>query len=655
MGFIGAMLGGVLAIGAASAAWAEDPIDFGATQVYDVAGVLGGTLNDVEQRVVSAGTRSGRQLFVVFVDRFTNPTNAEEWATETATRNSLGTQDYLLVVAVEGRSYFFSAANGESLGPAAVQRIATDVIEPRLRESDWADAAVDAAKAIADADAGSGGGAATPDATPRSWFSGVFWLLPVGAAIVVIVLVSRRRRTRTAGTPSGRPLASIDDLRKQAGGALVATDDAIKTSTEELGFATASFGEDAAKPFAVALDDAQQHLSQAFTLQQQLDDSVPDTDAQRREWYGRILELCAAANETLDAQTAAFDELRKLQSDAPAALEQVRTAAAAARAGIEPARQKLASLGALYAPSALSSVADNVASAASRLTFADAAIQQAAAEISTNNTGNAAVEIRAAEAAVDQAIKLTTAIEKLGIDLPALDQSLQPSIANVRDDVRAARVLDGIALGDLATRVESEAAEVAAAASRPGRDPIALAARLEHANAAIDQAIAGTRSAQEAAARLQQQVVSKLAAARASISVVDDFIATRRGGIGSEARTRIAEAQRLLASASARAATDPAAALADATRAEQLAGTAQQLAQQDLYAQQPFGLPQQRSGGSDLLGAIIGGILINGLLGGGGHHGGGHRGGGFGGGGGFSPGSFGGSGSSGRFGSGGRF
>ena len=109
------------------------------------------------------------------------------------------------------------------------------------------------------------------------------------------VPAARRRRGRP-------PPPSIDELRRQAGGALVQADDAVKTSEEELGFAVASYGEEATADFRAALDGAKAKVAEAFALQQQLDDARPDSDDERRAWYGGIIRLTAEADAVLDEQ-----------------------------------------------------------------------------------------------------------------------------------------------------------------------------------------------------------------------------------------------------------------------------------------------------------------------------------------------------------------
>jgi hypothetical protein len=144
-----------------------------------------------------------------------------------------------------------------------------------------------------------------------------------------------------------------------------------------------------------------------------------------------------------------------------------------------------------------------------------------------------------------------------------------------------------------------------------------------------------------------------LSAAQAAVTRASDYVAGHRGGIGTDARTRVAEATRHLQQAVALAPTDPTAALTEADAATRLAAEAESIAKQD-YGRwdDPFRGGGGRAG-SDVAGAIIGGI-IGGLLSGGGHRG-GFGGGGFGGfgGGGGGFGGFGGSSGGGSFGGGG--
>src|SRR5690625_7508621 len=71
------------------------------------------------------------------------------------------------------------------------------------------------------------------------------------------------RRPAGQELPADHPLRlPTDELNKRAGSALVAVDDAIRSSEEELAFAKAQFGLQATDTFSSALDDAKDKAGQ---------------------------------------------------------------------------------------------------------------------------------------------------------------------------------------------------------------------------------------------------------------------------------------------------------------------------------------------------------------------------------------------------------
>jgi uncharacterized membrane protein YgcG len=133
--------------------------------------------------------------------------------------------------------------------------VASTAIEPALRQNDWAGAAIGAANGIGAVVVGQPvptvaitPGHADPGASSSSdsagWIAGT--VVVVGAVGVGAVAYSRsRKRSPAAGSGGAVPLKELDSTAKHA---LVATDDAVRTSEEELGFASAEFGDEAAAP-----------------------------------------------------------------------------------------------------------------------------------------------------------------------------------------------------------------------------------------------------------------------------------------------------------------------------------------------------------------------------------------------------------------------
>lgn len=605
---------------------ATDPVDLGAGYIVDRVGALSTPeAEQAETELRQVYDSTGADLYVVFVDEFTNPSNSQQWADAVAEQNGLGPAQYLLAVAVDGRQYYISA---DSTGPLSDQQVddLEAAVRPFLSDGDYAGAVTAAADgmiaALGDSGSGAGGG---------GFLTWILVIAVVAAGIALVVVLVRRRRKGAVAGPggsAGTPAPSIEELERRASTLLVETDDALKTSAQELGFATAQFGETATAEFEAALVTARQSLDEAFTLKQQLDDEIPDSEADTRAWNARIIDLCEAANQLLDEKAAAFDELRKLEQNAPEALARVQDARGKAAASLDGAAARLQGLRVEYAPEALATVIDNPEQARQRLEFADEQLTAAQAAIGSGDGGQAAVGIRAAEEAVGQATLLENAIDKLASDLAEGERSAAALIVELEGDIAAASALpdaDGRLAGVVAaTRQQIEAARANLAGT--AKRPLVALQGLEAANQQIDALVQGVRDAEAQAQRARQMLGQVMQQAQAQVSTAEDYITARRGAVGAEARTRLAEAGASLARAQALQSSDPAQAMQQAQRADQLAGRAIQLAQSDVGA---FGGGAAQGGGQSgggMLGAVLGGIVLNSVLSGGGRSSGGRGG-----------------------------
>ena len=72
------------------------------------------------------------------------------------------------------------------------------------------------------------------------------------------------------------------ELARRAKTALVAVDERIRTTTDELDFAEAELGEGATKDLREALTAVRTHLGEAFHLNQLNHDEIPDTAEELR-------------------------------------------------------------------------------------------------------------------------------------------------------------------------------------------------------------------------------------------------------------------------------------------------------------------------------------------------------------------------------------
>ncbi|HET8658964.1 MAG TPA: TPM domain-containing protein [Micromonosporaceae bacterium] len=666
------------------------------SQVTDRVDALGSRRAEVDAALARLRGETSLQLFVVYVRSFSG-TPARRWADETATRSDLGTGDGLLAVATGDRAYAYSFAADFKLTDAQLAEVAEVAIEPALASNDWAGAAVGAAEGyraalagrpvtapnIVPGDPDPGGGTPRPSVAVL-----VLDLLAVLAVLALAFWLWRRVRRRgpaqpAAGLPAGPPQQTTEELSHRADALLVELDNALATSSQELEVATGQYGPEATGPFAAALSAARQDVAEAFRVRQLITESTTVDEETQRGWLTEIIRRCEAADQRLDAQSAAFDALRQLEANAEQALATAQGRRGAVQARLPQAAETLHTLQDRYGGPALAAVSSNVTEAQGRVGFATEALARAERALAESDRAAAAVAVRGAEEALGQATTLVDALEKVSADLDEAQRGLDALLAEVDSDIAAGRAaLDaggasGAEQASLAAAVDQAEAAAAAvraelagpepdrqlaepkpdrqlAAAKPGPpagakpDPLAALRRLREADDGVDRALAGVRDAAERARRARAMLDQTLLAARAEISAAADFIATRRGAVGSEARTRLAEAQRHLDLAVALAGDDPVAALAEAQQADALAEQAARMAHSDVdrwpvgaggYGRHdPFG---------GFAGAVLGGILLGGM-GGGSRHGGGW-------GGGWSPGSFGGTGTRARRGGGGRF
>ena len=418
----------------------------------------------------------------------------------------------------------------------------------------------------------------------------------VGALTAIRAFVSSRsgRRPTTAGPePAQLPLTELDASSQHA---LIATDNAVRASQEELGFATAEVGDEAAAPFADALAEAKAELMAAFRIRQALDDGIPDDGPTRRRLLTEIIERCRRADARLDAEATSFDRLRDLVGRAPAALAAAEHAAAVQAGRVAAATDRLQHLRTDYADSATAPVIGHPQQIADRLAFANDCLGAARVALAGEDRRRAAVLIRAAEAGIEQAGVLLDALNRRSAELDAAARRLPAALAELESD------LAGRPAG---------ARQVLAVLRHQmfGRyDPIEALRRAEEATALLDAEHGREPNDHRARKLLEQATLT----AGSEIAATEDFIATRRGAVGSQARTRLAEAERLLQQSAEASQDEPSQALAMARHADSLAREAMATAQCDTDRfRSPY---SSRSTSMDS--AALGGIIPGDVLGG---------------------------------------
>jgi chromosome segregation ATPase len=654
----------------APAATAEPPFRL-PDQVTDNAGALNDRqLADVQKTVDKLYADRHVRLWVVFVQSFA-PQGAVGWAQQTQKISDLGSEDAILAVATDQRSYAFlvspAAAGGSS---TKVDNIRRDAIEPALRNKDWAGAATAAANGLAGlgkgVGAGSGKGGGGFSLLPLVILAGI-GLLVIGA--MMLWSRKRRRKQHEAAVAAAKnidptdpaalasvPIGALDDLSKSI---VVEVDNAVRTSANELVLAVEEFGEAQTAPFAAAVDSARETLKQAFAVRQKLDDDVPEPLPERRDLLTKVVVSAARANKELDTQTASFHQMRDLVFNAPERLDALTQQLVNVTARIEPSEQKLTQLRSEFDETALASVSRNVNAARERLDFADKAIargRELSARPVAGEVSDLVDSVRGGESSLQQANKMLDAVDSAATDIRRAVTTLPSAIEDIQRGINQAS--EQLAQGGLTVTTQLSTARdaavkaVTAAQSNGAADPLGAFTQLTQADAELDRLLAGVAEEREAADRLERSYEQALATAQSRVRSVSDYIDTRRGSIGSEARTRLNEAVRQLEAAESKKKTDIDEAIKHANGASLLAAQAQQLANSDVQAGQLRYQTSRRGGQSDM-GAMVGGIILGNILTGGfGGGGGGYN---SGGGGGWTTNSYGGSSGGDWTGGGGRF
>ncbi|MGW1215268.1 hypothetical protein ACWD5F_37135 [Streptomyces sp. NPDC002499] len=482
-------------------------------------------------------------------------------------------------------------------------------------------------------------------------------LVAVGAAIVLAgygyVRRTRRAKNRTTParisalpSPAEPPLPELDE---RARALLTEADDWVRTSREELGFATTRFGEPAAEPFTKVLRDAEAELSAAFRMRRQYDDGVPEDGTARRHALAGIVGRCQEAGRVLDAEAPAFDRLRGLERGVGEALEiaETRFRELAGRTGAT--ETTLTELGDRYGPAAVDRVTGYVEHAKDRLVFTTSRLNESRQTAYRGESRRAIRHLREAEGAVTQAAEFIDAVDHLATDLTRAEALLPTALTGAETELAGARAAARAAGGGDGPTARAAGARRPAGSDRAGQSHPATQAAGAQGNPAVDAddtaSPAGTRTApaltpSELHARLSRAdlvlaavreevtggpydpvdalrrvvgavlpvtggsagvlAVAASFVAGSSVRGADGFVSTHRGVVGAGARTRLAEAVRLLGA-------EP----ADPLAADALAREARALAERDVRAHgNPVAGAAEHASG--LAGAVLGEVLLDG-------------------------------------------
>lgn len=464
IGVAAALLAAAL-LATAPPAVAAEPTDLEQGFVTDQAGVLSDAEEQrLEEQLSELAQAAGRpELYVILVPDFDNPPDALRWADATALHNNLAPDQYLLAIATTGHTLAISAeygGDGTPAGPLSESRVLE--IEKRLgseylRTDDWA--------------GGIAFVAAEFDEVPWPWW---VWALSIGVLaglVFVVTLVVRSVRRRAA---LARELRTLDGQKQRAARQIVRTDEAVRTSEQELGFVTAEFGEETTAGFHAVLAECRSHLESGFELLRLLEDATEDTPEQTRAWTSEILRLCAQIDKDLEGRRRELASLRALADGADQTLERLRAARADADALAQQASEKLETLNAAFAPAQLVGIAENPADITRRLASVDAELVRLEQAVRRRRAAAISVSVHEIERDLAEAAALRDAIDAHAKTLASGVATAQAGVATLE----RARAAVG-------------AAEAAAQARPGGLSALALS-RLDLARRRLAEATATT-------------------------------------------------------------------------------------------------------------------------------------------------------------------
>ncbi|WP_347754180.1 TPM domain-containing protein [Agrococcus sp. ProA11] len=621
----------VLALGAAGllglsagALVTEDPVDLAGDAFVDTTGQFSGDVDEVNSYLEQHNAASEGDVYAVVVDSYDGMSRID-WSVASAEASGLGQDALLLTVAWDDSEWGYARASGYPLSDSDVDAVAQSALLPALNNGDVAGGVMATADAVADAlaNGGTGDTGGTDGGTEVNVDGSAVWpvVALVGGAVVVGggawaisrgVRTSRKRKGERVAAEQQQ--LSLQELKQRADIALVQLDDTVQQSEQELAFASAQFGDEAVRPYREALDKAKGGLTEAFQLQQQLDDAFPDTDQEVHEWSSRILQIAHGAGTELASHATSFGQLRDLEQNAPQVLEQLSQSRQAFDGRIANAKQILDRLDDVHSGASIDPVRENIAGAERQLPNIDESLAAGRAAVAASNGSEAALAVHAAEAALAQASGLLAAVERaegdLGNSRRQLDNLVQDSIG----DIAAAKTLRSTATTDLGPLIQHVEEQVAVAQQRP-TDTLTVLANLQRANQRLDEATGQVRESGAQAMRQQAGLERWIASARANIDRAEDFIATRRIAVGSHARQLLATAQQELAQALRLQQQDPGQAAQFAQAASQHAEQAMRDASGDIggwggQARNPYYRGSRGGRGGDMLtGGLLGYIL----------------------------------------------
>ena len=662
----------------AGIARADSPVTV-TTNLTDTASFLSENSVQSINRELRALQRKGLDTYIVVVPDFSG-TAPLEWCNTVGTQSGLSSSSLVLVIATQERQTATCGnSNQKGIDDATVVSAFSGLREV-LSKADPLDESTLATglnlfvtelevglttKSITASPTATKSAATTSHSSKRNSNSlaiaigalAPFLLLPVIILVFLFIIMRSQRKTHknVVRNQAQEHVQQTLDLARL----LLDADDIVRSSDDEIQFARAQFGPESVKSYSAALETARALVNKGFTMQRENEDgSHPRSPYEFQEFVGK---LNVAMNQ-LVAEKNAFTQRRNQVANVGQQARELLEMIAQTRTQVDQAEKDLQTLQLAYSPEAVASLKERPNQARALLDQAESSANEALANES--NGQNALQILEVARRALALARHQLEAITQAPDQLSRSSELLTAAIGSITSDISDVTRLhaDPIAFQQLVASAQ-EAINAGNAAQNGKGDPLVALESLRVAEAALDEALAPLRSAEERSQRAESGIDALLAQADSDVARASQHVTSHGTLVGFDARSNLSFAQSSLQSAHS---------YHDQGNDETAAGQARNAI---TYAQAainaPLNTPQRSTTGDSIVNGIgLGSMLVwsvlNGMLnggssrrhdwGGGGSSWGGSSGGNFGGGGSsggnFSGGGFGGGGFGGSNGSG---
>lgn len=530
-------------------------------QVTDTNGFLTQSDRDSIQKAASKTMSKGFTMYYVLTPELTG-SPLTTWCNQTAEKSNLPENSLVFAIGYENRKYVachgpkfpLSDAEINQATAAAVAKLRSNPLEP--------DDTINGLNAFTDrmlsftnsSASGSDKISLVSDCTICGYFTPIAFILALPILIGWIWLIQwhwkkrgeRMARYRQLGGPDttmqAKPLAV---LLQESAGLLMATDNSVRSATDDLAFAQAQFGQLETQDFVSALQQAQSFVDNAFVTHTALTNTADERT--QRQLAQQVQQLCQQAQAALSAMASRFEKLRADSANLPQTLRDLEAQIAEAEQKNEVAKAELEALRVSYADHQLQSLFDNPDNVTRLLSSSRAAVGLAQ---DTLNSGKVNAEqiamqqVHLAQRSFGQAIGQINEVMYAASDLRESHQRLAAAIGSLGSDLQDVQRLaqHNSAFAGLVANAE-RAISAANQAMAGSGDVLAALADLRSAEDALDAALAPLRASEVQLQRTEQRFSLLDQEVTDLIRRTDAYINSRRGGVAQEARSMLAHAE----------------------------------------------------------------------------------------------------------------